>query len=577
MTDTNPYHKSATEWQYGDYGVETGLERIVAYGDHSGKCPTYVERLPPCSNGCPAGEDIRGYHNVLRGTWKTADPWAAAFYRLTRTNPFPAVMGRVCPAPCQDACNRQYRDETVAINAVEHAIGEYALKHGLAFEKPATRSGKRAAVVGSGPAGLSCAYHLARRGHAVTLYERDDLLGGMMRYGIMRYRVGREALDAEIQRILDLGITVKTGIRLGRDVTLDQLRERYDTVFLGVGAQKGRDMPIPGADGTGVTNAIDYLRAFELEGESMTTGKRVVVIGDGDVAMDAARLALRLGSEAVLLSGVSRREMKCSDFEFEEAEGEGTEMRYATGVVAVRRDDSGNMTGVRCIRMVRKEKGEEGWNHAVPFFRYRPESGTEFTLEADMLVAAIGQTTDMSGLEPATGGGPFLQVDPHMRIQGMDNVFGGGDGVRIALLTTAVGQGRQAAESMDLVMRGQPLPRRERPDVVKYAKLKSDFFPPTPNAKRTFRHPERVKGDWGETLNPLAAQAAQAESGRCMSCGICFECNQCMLYCPQDAITRFRGNPEGQVMFTYYEKCVGCHICAEICPTGYIDMGMGLG
>ncbi len=406
MNDSNPILKSATDYKFAEFELETGLDRIVAYGDASDKCPTYVDRVPPCTDGCPAGEDIRGYHNIVRGVWKKPEPFTAAFERLTQTNPFPGVMGRVCPAPCESACNRQYRDETVGINAVEQAIGDYGIDKKLSLPKPPKSTGKKVVIVGSGPAGLSCAYHLRMQGHAVTILERDPKLGGMMRYGIMSYRVSREVLDHEIQRVLDLDVEVKTGVKVGTDMSLDDLRKQYDAVFLAVGAQKGRGIPIPGADGAGVTNAIDFLRGYELDPKSHQVGKHVVVIGDGDVAMDAARLALRLGSKATLLCGVARDEMKASLIEFDEAKLEGTDMKFLSGSVEVIRDGAGVMTGVKCIRMARKEKGEDGWNHAIPFFRYKSEEGSEFEIEADMLVAAIGQTTDMAGLEAATDNKP---------------------------------------------------------------------------------------------------------------------------------------------------------------------------
>jgi NADPH-dependent glutamate synthase beta subunit-like oxidoreductase/Pyruvate/2-oxoacid:ferredoxin oxidoreductase delta subunit len=575
MTENNPILKSATEWKFEPFELETGLDRIVAYGDQSGKCPTYVERTPPCTDGCPAGEDIRGYHNIIRGVWKAEEPWLAAFERLTRTNPFPGVMGRVCPAPCESACNRQYRDETVGINAVEQAIGDYASEKKLALPTPPESTGKRVVIVGSGPAGLSCAYHLRMQGHGVTILERDPKLGGMMRYGIMEYRVSRQVLDQEIKRIIDLDVEVKTGVKVGEGVTLANLREQYDAVFLAVGAQKGRSIPIPGADGSGVTNAIEFLRNYELDHDNHQVGKHVVVIGDGDVAMDAARLALRRGSKATLLCGVAREEMKASQIEFDEAKEEGTEMKFLAGSVEVVRDAAGNMTGVKCIRMIRKEKGEDGWNHAIPFFRYKAEPGSEFEFNADMLVAAIGQTTDMTGLDAATDNRHSLAVDYNMQIKGMADVFGGGDAVQISLLTTAIGHGRKAAGNIGLFLDNKPLPKRSRSEVIKYEKLKSDFFINQESPKRTLRHPQNVEGDWEETLVALSREDATKQSARCMSCGLCFECNQCLLYCPQEAIVKFRNNPEGEVMYTNYDRCVGCHICAEVCPTGYIDMGMG--
>ncbi|MBF0588839.1 MAG: NAD(P)-binding protein [Magnetococcales bacterium] len=580
---TNPFHSEAVNWDFENFSREEPETRQVAYGDASMKCPTYVTRTPPCQDSCPAGEDIRGINNLLRGVWPSDNPWEAAFRRLTKSNPFPAVMGRVCPAPCQGGCNRQYRDETVGINAVEHAIGQYAVEHKLAFDKPtAPKTGKRIAIVGSGPGGLSCAYHSVQKGHSVTIFERDPKLGGMMRYGIMGYRVDRDVMDAEIQRILDLGVEVKLNTQIGTDITLDQLRSDYDAVFLAVGAQVGRGIPIPGSEGTSnVTNAISFLREFELNGgpegnvENLNLGKHVLVIGDGDVAMDVARLALRLGSKATLLSGVAREEMNCSAYEFDEALAEGTDMKFQTGSVEILRDGD-KVTGIKCQKMVRKEKGEDGWNHAIPFFRYKAEEGSEFTIDTDMVVASIGQGTDMKGLESATNDSPFLKVDHNYQIVGMEDVFGGGDAVKIALLTTAIGHGRIAADSIDMFLNGIPLPRKSRADVVKYDKLKSDYFVETPQAKRKHVNPSIVKGSWDETLSLLTSDAAVGESKRCMSCGLCFECNQCMLFCPQDAIDKFKGNPEGEVMYTRYEVCVGCHICAEVCPTGYIDMGMGL-
>jgi NADPH-dependent glutamate synthase beta subunit-like oxidoreductase/Pyruvate/2-oxoacid:ferredoxin oxidoreductase delta subunit len=582
MAETNPIHQSAMEWPYEPFSLETGLDRIVAYGDRSGLCPTYQVRTPPCTNSCPAGEDIRGYNNVLRGIWKGegANPWEGAFYRLAKANPFPAVMGRVCPAPCQGGCNRQYRDETVGINSVEHAIGQYAIENNLAFRKPETSTGKKVAVVGSGPGGLSCAYQMALRGHAVTLFERDPKLGGMMRYGIMGYRVDRNVMEKEIQRILDLGVEVRTNTKIGVDISLEQLRSGYDAVFLAVGAQKGRSLPVPGSDGPMCTNAIDFLREFELKGgqdnpTAMNIGKRVVVIGDGDVAMDVARLALRLGSQSTLLSAVARADMNCSANEFEEAVQEGTVMEYQAGTKEVLRD-GGRITGVKCIRMVKKAQGEEGWNHPIPFFRYREEPGTEFVVECDMVVASIGQTTEMAGLEATTGNTPFFQVDHNFQIKGMPGVFGGGDAVKITLLTTAIGHGRKAAEAMDLYLKGQELPKKaDKVDVVKYDKLKWDYFVESRAKKRRLLHPAVVNNNWDEILQVLQQSEAVDEAKRCMSCGLCFECKQCELYCPQKAIVSFKGNPEGQVMFTMYERCVGCHICSEVCPTGFIDMGMG--
>lgn len=581
--ESNHILNFALNYKFEPYKQETGLQKIVANSDHSHKCPVYNRRIPPCQNACPANEDIRGYNNILRGVEKYSkdgspiqDKWAEAFYRLTEKNPFPGVMGRVCPALCQTKCNRSEVDETVGINSIEHAIGDYGIEKGLKYTKPTHSTGKHIAVVGAGPAGLSAAYQLTLKGHKVTIYEGQKLPGGMVRYGIMGYRVDRKVLDAEIQRILDLGIEVKYNTWIGKDVTLDQLRQKYDAVFVGIGAQKGRGLPIPGADGTPrVTNAINFLMEYEREGSHMHPGKNVLVIGDGNVAMDVVRLAKRLGAEATIVSAVPRDEMACFPEEVRDAEVEGAKFQFQIGTVEVLRDGA-NVRGLKCVKMQKKEKGEEGWNHPVPFFRYKPVSGSEFELAGDLIVAAIGQATDISGFDNLPNDRGLLKVEPVThQVKGFDNVFAGGDILQIDLITTAVGQGRRAAEAIDAFVHGQPLPSRVRPDVIPFSRLKSDYFLPVARNHRTHTHPKKVEGDFTEILNRLEQETSVKEAERCMSCGLCFECKQCMLFCPQEAIEMFKKNPVGEVMFTDYSKCVGCHICAESCPTGYIDMGMG--
>ncbi len=575
-TESNYVLDFALKHDYKEYEMEQGMGKVVAFGDKSHKCPTYQLRVPPCSAGCPAEEDIRGYHNILRGIEKFEDKWKAAFNRITEKNPFPGVMGRVCPAPCESACNRQYLDETVGINAVEHAIGDYAIKQGFQFEKPKNSTGKKVAVVGSGPAGLSCAYHLTLKGHKVTLFEAFDKLGGMMRYGILEYRVPHEVLDAEIKRIVDLGIEVKTGVRIGRDVTLEQLQKDYNAVFLGIGAQKGRNLPIPGADSTaGVTNAIDFLQQYVKEGTKMTVGKKVIVIGDGDVAMDAVRLAIRIGCpDVTLVSAVGRNDMKCSPNEFNEASHEGMKVQYSIGSQEIL-TDGGKLKGLKVIKMEPKAKGEEGWNSPIPFLRYKPIAGTEFTIEADQVVSAIGQALDWSGFESIQNGNPWVKVDKSYQVKGKEGVFSGGDALSLTLLTTAIGHGRKAADSIDAYINSKPMPEYPRSDVIPYEDIGNYYFKKVPQIKRSHRETTNVVHDFKEIIQVLDQDTTKKESERCMSCGLCFECNQCMLYCPQEAITKFSKNSIGEVMYTYYEKCVGCHICAEVCPCGYIHMGMG--
>lgn len=576
QVESNPILDFATNWEFPPFSELTGEDKIVAFGDHSHKCPVYVRQTPPCSAECPAGEDIRGINRLLNGVDRSDDPMADAWRKAVETNPFPAVMGRICPHPCQGGCNRQYHDGSVSINAVEQAIGNYGIEHDLKLPSPGPDSGKRVAVVGGGPAGLSAAYQLRRKGHRVTLYDANEKLGGMVLYGIMGYRVDRRVLEKEIGRIMELGIETRMGVRVGRDIRLADLEKEYDAVFLGVGAQAGRSLPVPGFEGTkSATNAIEFLRSYELLGDDIPVGKKVVVIGDGNVAMDVARLALRLGSEAILVSAVPREEMACFENEFDDAVAEGTEVHYMSGTAEVLRQGEG-VTGLRCSRMVKKEKGEEGWNSPIPFLRYK-STGETFDIEADMVVAAIGQGTDFSGLEEALGSGPWMRVDRSFRIPGREKLFGGGDALKVDLITTAVGHGRRAAESIDAFLKGEPIPESVRREVTKAEKQDLLYFLPAEPAVRVNRHLEVVRGNHDELLEALTPEQVKAESERCMSCGLCFDCKQCVSFCPQEAVLRHRDNPAGEKVETDYFKCVGCHICSLVCPSGYIQMGMGDG
>ena len=572
---SNPILDAVRKHEFDPYEIETGVKKVVAFGDTSHKCPTYVTRIPPCQASCPAGEDIRGYHNILTGVEKTDEVWETAWRRIVEKNPFPAVMGRVCPHPCETGCNRGTHDEPIGINLVEHAIGDFGIKNNLQFGEAGPATGKHIAIIGGGPAGLSAAYQLRLRGHEVTIYDYREKLGGMMRYGILEYRVSREALDAEIARITNLGVNLKMNTRIGTDVTLDELKEKFDAVFIGVGAQKGANLPVPGfGDSPNTTNAIDFLEDFELNGDKVHVGKNVVVIGDGDVSMDAVRLALRMGSKATLLSAVPRAEMNCSDMEYDDSAREGGDMKEMISVVGVVRDGD-QVKAAKCVKMQKKAQDEEGFNSPIPFLRYKPIEGSDFELECDMIVAAIGQRTNMEGLEAVSKDAPFLAVDQEYRIKGEEKVFGGGDAIKIDLITTAVGHGRKAAEAIDRYVRGEKAPAKSFQDVIGYDKLYTYYFKESEQIQRPHAEIPQIKGNFDETLKSTALEQAIEESKRCMSCGLCFECKQCMLFCPQEAITMRKKNPVGEVMFTDYTKCVGCHICAQVCPTGYIHMGMG--
>ena len=575
--DSNPILDFANEYEFPEYSDHEGINKVVAFGDESHKCPIYIKKVPPCTAGCPAGEDIRGFHNLLTGDEKSDNKWDAAWYRIVDTNPFPAIMGRICPHPCESTCNRQHREESIGINAVEQAIGEHGIEAGLKLPQAGPDTGMRVAVIGAGPAGLSVAYQLRRKGHGVTIYDFNEKPGGMMLYGIMGYRVDRKVLDAEVGKIIDLGIETKMGIRVGTDISLEQLEKDYDAVFIGVGAQIGRSLPIEGfSKRPETTNAIDFLRNYELQGDDFKIGKKVVVIGDGNVAMDVARLARRMGSESTIISAVPREEMNCYPDEFDDAIEEGAKIEYLVGTFEVLESKNG-VQGVKCAKMVKKEKGEEGWDAKIPFMRYKA-TGDVFEIESDMIVASIGQTTDMNGFENTINeNDSLLKLDKYFRVKGKENVFGGGDALKIDLITTAVGHGRKAADSIDAFLQGKNMPEAPYREVINVKKQDLNYFFHSNQTRRRHQVAENIVGNHNEVLEALTKEQAIEESKRCMSCGLCFDCKQCSSFCPQEAISRYKDNPIGEVMYTHYTKCVGCHLCALVCPTGYIQMGMGEG
>jgi NADPH-dependent glutamate synthase beta subunit-like oxidoreductase/Pyruvate/2-oxoacid:ferredoxin oxidoreductase delta subunit len=633
----------------GDTQIKRWQEQIFQ-ASWSHKCPTYIQSTPPCQGSCPSGEDIRGYLNIVRGIEKPplgADgkpvmPWQEyAWRRLTEANPFPAVMGRVCPAPCETGCNRNEVEDHVGINSVEHFLGEYAIKNNLQFKAPEQKTGKKVAVLGGGPAGLSVAYQLALKGHSVTIFDDHEYLGGMMRYGIPGYRTPRDVLDAEIQRILNLGVEVRLKTKVGVDVTMEQINKDFDAVFLGLGAQGGRALPAEGAENVpNVVTATAFLKAFN-DGRLKHVGKRVVVVGGGDTSMDVATVARRLGHienakptdwESAIAgqlaqdaADISRRQgaevtlttvyMMASKQEIEHAQSEGIAIMGGWMPVAVLKGADGRANGLRIKQCEAKMVGGR--------LDIKPIEGTEKDLPADLIVSAIGQTVDLTGLEVFNNGKGAVSADKNYQVQNKPGVFAGGDVLRPHLLTTAIGHGAIAADGIDQFLAGHELGRRPKIDVhsfdlmrkyvekgVKLGEIKDSVrgtdteknavhnfdnrseryviahdelflghFQYTERNKRHITHldKESALGNFEERLDPLAEAQAVAEAKRCMSCGLCFECDNCVVYCPQTAVYKVKKTEAmtGRYVATDYDKCIGCHICHDVCPTGYIQMGLG--
>jgi len=412
--------------------------------------PVYVDRLPPCNHACPAGENIQGWlFHAESGDYE------AAWRVLTTDNPLPAVMGRVCYHPCEGACNRAKIDTAVGINSVERFLGDEAIKRGWTFAPPEKDSGKRVLVVGAGPSGLSAAYRLRRLGHFVEIHEAGPQAGGMMRFGIPKYRLPRDVLDAEIKRILDFGVVLKL------ETKVEQIAEtmktgRFDAAFLAVGAHIARRAYIPAGGAAKILDAVQVLRSME-GAEPPLLGRRVVVYGGGNTALDVARTAKRLGAtDAVIVYRRNRERMPAHDFEVEEAIEEGVMMKWLS---TVKRVDEGVLT---VEKMVLDASGF-------------PQPTGEFeTLEADSLVLALGQDVELSLLEGLPGlaiKDGVVQVGPNM-MTGHAGVFAGGDMVPSErTVTVAVGHGKKAARHIDAWLRGGVHAPAEKHELAAFEKL----------------------------------------------------------------------------------------------------------
>lgn len=511
--------------------------------------PVYTSHLPPCNAQCPAGEDIQGWlFHAESGDYE------AAWRHLTRDNPFPATMGRVCYHSCEGACNRGKLDAAVGINSVERFLGDEALQHGWQFTPPATDSGKKVLVVGAGPSGMSAAYHLRRLGHRVTVMEAGPVMGGMMRFGIPKYRLPRDVLEAEMQRIVHMGVEVQLNAKV-TDIRQTMADGGFDAAFLAVGAHIAKRTFIPAKDGARMLDAVSVLRSMEGEEKPML-GRRVVVYGGGNTAIDVARTAKRLGAtEAIIVYRRTREKMPAHDFEVEEALEEGVMVKWLSTI---------QQASAGAITIEKMKLNDQG--NAVP-------TGEFETLQADSLVLALGQDVDLGlldgvpGLERKDG---VVQVDPLTLMTGYPGIFAGGDMVPSERnVTVAVGHGKKAARAMDAWLRGETLAPKAKPALATYARINTWYYSDAPHTLRPQLNLARRTSSFDEVQGGLSAENALFEARRCLSCGNCFECDNCYGVCPDNAVRKLG---PGQGFEFKYDYCKGCGVCMAECPCGAIDM-----
>ncbi|HEU0025367.1 MAG TPA: NAD(P)-binding protein [Thermoleophilaceae bacterium] len=535
--------------------LDVGSSRANKTGSWRTERAVYVDRLPPCNHACPAGENIQQwlYHAEEGG-----EGYERGWLQIMEDNPFPAIMGRVCYHPCETSCNRGQLDEAVGINSVERFLGDLAIEQGWTVDVEAEPSGKRVLVVGAGPSGLSAAYHLTRLGHSVTIYEAGPMAGGMMRFGIPKYRLPRDVLDAEVQRILDMGVTLELNTKVA-NVEQSMKDGRFDAVFLAVGAHISKRAYIPAGESAHILDALSVLRGVEGEEKPML-GRRVVVYGGGDTAMDVARTARRLGAEeAIIVYRRTHERMPAHDVEVEEAEEEGVMMRWLS---TIKHAAEGRLL------VENMELDESG---------FPQPTGEVEELAADSVVLALGQECDLSLLE----GVPGIEVEDHTvkvapnMMTGREGVFAGGDMVPDErTVTVGIGHGKKAARNIDGWLRGKRYEPPPKHELVSFEMLNTWYYADAPRTVQPELELARRRATFEEVVGGLDETNALFEARRCLSCGNCFSCDNCYGVCPDNAVLKLSeaaaANVNGYEVDLDY--CKGCGMCVSECPSGAIKM-----
>jgi NADPH-dependent glutamate synthase beta subunit-like oxidoreductase len=514
------------------------------------KKPVYVDLLPPCNNACPAGENCQEWLRLA----KELAP-EAAWRQIVRDNPMPAVHGRVCYHPCETACNRGELDSPIAIHSVERYLGDLAIKHGWQFDKPKYNTGHKILVVGAGPAGLSCAYHLARIGHEVVIVDAGEKAGGMLRYGIPEYRLPRDVVDAEVARIAALGVEIKLNYKV-EDLLAEQRNGGYDAVFVAVGAGRSKHIDIPSMDATRMIDAVDFLRDVADGGALPQVGRRVAVYGGGNTAMDAARAARRLGAEeTIIIYRRTQEQMPAHAEELAEAVAEGVQTNWLRTITAAEGED---------LMVEVMELDENGRSVGTGKFEKLP---------ADTLILAVGQDAETDFLRKIPGlrfEGDVIQVDPVTLMTDVPGVFAGGDAVPSdRTVTISVGHGKRAAKHIDLWLNRARDDAPPKHPIVHFNELNLWYFGNNPRRVQDELDVADRSESFEEIVRGLEPEQAVYEAWRCLSCGNCIECDGCLGACPEDAVIKLG---KGKRYRYDYEKCTGCASCHDQCPVHAIVM-----
>jgi NADPH-dependent glutamate synthase beta subunit-like oxidoreductase/Pyruvate/2-oxoacid:ferredoxin oxidoreductase delta subunit len=545
--------------------------------------PKQVNKSAPCQTGCANCGDIRGWIGTVAQRAKTGLSREQSFNRAWRiiadVNPFPSSLGRICPHPCEKHCNRSELDEPLAVNAMERFLGDWAIRTALTL--PRLNEEKRqqnVGVIGAGPSGLSFAYQMARRGYAVTVYEGRELAGGMLRYGVPDYRLPGGILQAEIDRILDLGVELQLDTRIGRDVTLDELRIRHSFLYLGIGAQKGRHLHIPGEEGPSVWTGAEYLEQVNC-GRNVDVGGKVIVIGGGNSAIDAARCARRQGAEVNILYRRTVKEMPAFEHEIESAVEEGIKLHLLTAPLRILRHTDERISTVVFQRMRLGEADESGRRRPLPI------AGSEFSLHADTVISAVSQAPSLEGLKGLDHQGNWLVADEAGNLE--EDIVAGGDALGLGIAGNAIMQGRQAAEKLherfnahkDNSESAQQIAGRDRFDkaietpCVKPEQVKIAYQQESPAVVKTsLPADQRIAMGMAEVTKTITEGQFLKEVERCLSCGSCFGCEQCFMYCTAGCFTEVEEAGPGMYFTLSLDQCKNCGKCVEVCPCGFLEV-----